>query len=342
MRAGSDFRVKVLALVGVLAGPLSAWAEGWGGRLSYTVFASDNLSKLERGDVLGKRATLERMPNAMAVQSCFLAPVEAEKAALALLNWDPSKFPELGVRLHRPVSVPARLEDFAALRLMSEKASDRVMLERSLALAGGSLVQFLSRGELDWFSKFRNDPADAWRHVLHGRAARYQASGLKEMPPYDNFKPAFKVQAGWQQLVSQTPEVTRRFIDLLQISLNEPRRNSDSGRQKYYWEVLTVQGETTFLTGAINQLPAEGSVRTADLQFYVTSHFGTALILHEMWPVMWNGNPATLVWRGDFVILPEAVTGQGIERMASENLLLQEVRRAVAAFLRSCRQDFRR
>lgn len=320
-----------------LAGVMGAWAEGWGGRLGYTVFAGDNLTRLERGEVVGKRATLDRMPNSMAVQTCFLAPLPLDRTALALMNWDPSKFPELGVRQHEAASVPTRLEDFERLRLRPDFGPDRVMLERSAALAGGSLAQIVSQGELALFDSYRSEPAMAWRRLLWGRIAKYQKSGLKEMPSYDGVRPPFRVQAGWQQLVSLTPEVTRRFIDLLQVSLNDPQRKVEQGKQKFYWEVLTIQGETAFLAGAINQEAGGESVRTADLQFYVTGPFASALILHEMWPVTWQGNPATLVWRGDYVILPTAVTGQGIERMASENLLLQEVRRAVDAFLKSCR-----
>ncbi len=317
-----------------MAGPVSA--EGWDGRLGYTVFAGDNLSKLERGEVLGRRATLDRMPNSMAVQTCFLAPSPLNQVAAALLAWDPSKHPELGIRLHREIQSPAVPEDFAALQLSPDLAPDRVILEHSRALSEKSLVQFVSRAELEWFQKFRNDPAAAWRQVLLNRTVRYQTSGLKEMPAFDGVRPPFRLQAGWQNVVSQTPNVTHRFIDLLQVSLNDPKSHAEPGSKKFYWETLTIQGETTFLVGAIYQMPNETSIRTADLQFYVSAHFSSALILYEMWPVMWNGKPSTLVWRGDYVLLPAAVTSQGIERMASENLLLQEVRQAVRAFLKAC------
>ncbi|GAB4243032.1 MAG: hypothetical protein OHK005_07190 [Candidatus Methylacidiphilales bacterium] len=332
-------RWNPLVVLGWLAGfwtASSGIAEGWGDRLSYTVFAEGDLSRLERGDVLGKRATLERGPNVMAVQTCYVVPVPIERTAAALLQWDPSRNPELGVRIHRPVRSPARLEDFADLVLSAKIAPDRVAYQRASELAEGSLVQFVSRSELNWFKQHRNNPAEAWKQILFGRVKSYQTSGLKEMPPYEGVRPPFKVQSGWQNVVSQTPEVTRRFIDLLQTSLNNPQGRQENTAQKFYWEMLDVQGETTFLLGVVHQRPGDGSVQTADLQFYVSAHFSSALLLHEMWPITWNGRPATLVWRGDYVLLPAAMTGQGIERMASENLLLQEVRRAVAAFVKSC------
>lgn len=307
----------------------------WNERLAATAFAADNLARLDTGEVLGKRATLDQMANVMAVETCFLLPIPPERASQVLMNWDPTQYKELGVVQHVAVSRPPQPADFQSLRLDPAFGPNQVLLQRTEALARGSLSQNVSQGELKIFEKNPNQPEASWRRLLQERAEQYQKSGLKQMPPYDNVRPAFSIQANWQRVVSMTPEITRRFIDVLQIALNNPSLEAPGLVQKNYWEALSAQGETVLLLGGLAQLPTPESVRTADLQYYVSSQFGSTLILHEMWPVTWKGKPATLVWRADYVLLPASLTAKGIERMASENLLLQEVRRSVAAFSRA-------
>jgi hypothetical protein len=53
-----------------------------------------------------------------------------------------------------------------------------------------------------------------------------------------------------------------------------------------------------------------------------------------MWPVTIDGKPSTLVWRGDMISSAALASLHGVERLASEGVMMKDISRNVSLFRR--------
>ena len=77
-----------------------------------------------------------------------------------------------------------------------------------------------------------------------------------------------------------------------------------------------------------------GTYQAADSLYYASGGYYVGLTLQQMWLVDVGGRPATLVWRGDFISSATIASLHGIERVASESVLMRDISKAVTAFRR--------
>lgn len=322
-----------------LLGTSGAWAQtGWNEALKKSVFARDDLSKLQAGQVLGKRSTIDQLASVMSVQNCFLVAKAPDQVAAALLKWNPVSHPELGIMLHESVERPPVPKNFSRLALDPSQSRAKALIDKSMRQTQGGGPLNLSKAESAQLQAANSGPnslSTAWRDILMARAANYQAAGITQAPPYENGASKTSLSAQIQGLVKEIPGITQNFAGLLGVAFNNP--GAEKQGEACYWEFLQVQREGTLLLGAVTQVndpSGNGKVQVADFQYYVSNSFSSALILYDLIPVEVQGRPATLVWRSDFVFIPSAVSGSGMERMATENILLLEVQKSIKCFLK--------
>src|SRR2546430_6054305 len=79
---------------------------------------------------------------------------------------------------------------------------------------------------------------------------------------------------------------------------------------------------------------SNGTYQAGDALFYASGGYYAGLTLYQMWPVDVGGRPATLVWRGDFISSASVASLHGIERTASESVLMRDISKASALFRR--------
>jgi len=328
------FAIKILTFCSFL---LVSWIpaqaqSSWNEALKRSLFAGDDLSKLESGQILGKRNTIDQLAGVMSVQNVFLVPKPPAHVAGVILGWNPTRYPELGIMLHESISQPVTPQSFRRLVLDANKATVKALIDNSASQkeSGGPLN--LSKAEsakLASASSGPNSQALAWQEILLNRTANFQATGIAQALPYENSGSKISLQAEIQKLVREIPGITQNFAGLLGVTFNNP--NAEKQASSYYWEMLQVQRQATLLLAGMFQVadPATGKIQVSDFQYYVSNSFSASLILYDLIPVMSQGQPATLVWRSDFVFIPSAVAGSGMERMATENILLLEVQKSI-------------
>jgi hypothetical protein len=313
--------MAVAALLAGLAGA-TAYADGWQEASSFSIFKPIDPNALADGSVSGGRASPSDFPSGMGVQTLFILPQPVGKVAALLGNWDPTRHESLGVFQHVGWTGQPSAGTFGRLKL-SEGGDDWLIEQTEKAVRGEGLLN-LNRQELAGASPGEEPDADAvaalWRSLLLSRAGLYQANGLSGQPACDVGGRSFAPAAEVKKLLSKIPEVSRRFGPLIgSLSAGSPSHS--------YWEHSKVSRHGALVLGAVHQAESQ----MIDIQYYVSSDYWVSITFYEFWPVEVQGKPVTLVWRGDYVITPAALGAQGIERLAAENLLLKEVKRAVAA-----------
>jgi hypothetical protein len=304
-------------LAGATGSPL--WADGWRDVSSFSIFSEVDTEALTGGSITGSRASVPDFAGALGVQTLFVMPQPVDQAATVIRTWDPTRHGD-GPSQHVAWTGSPSAEIFAPLKLNG--GNDAWLVEQTKKAAeGGGLLNLNQQdatkitlgGETDAVTAF-------WRGLLLSRAGLYQRGGLSGLPACDLNGHSFQPASNVKKLFSRIPSVTSRFQSLTQAVLN-------GNPQSHYWEHSVVSRHGALVLGAIHG----EETRLIDIQYYVTSDYWVSITFYELWPVEAKGQPATLVWRGDYVLTPAALGAQGIERMAAENLLLKEVKRAVGA-----------
>src|SRR5207302_3469398 len=110
--------------------------------------------------------------------------------------------------------------------------------------------------------------------------------------------------------------------------------NGPPSRAALYWELFDVEGRAAFSLGALLDRPASDKWQAVDVQYYSSSGYVALLTFYQGWPVTINGQPATLVWRGDLLSAPSLAELHGVERMGSGSAMMKEIQKSVRVFLR--------
>ncbi|MFH1067431.1 MAG: hypothetical protein V1746_05985 [bacterium] len=314
-----------------MASVWSAQAEDWQAVSQFSSFPFVPLSKLVNEEVEANRTPVQEIPSALAVETLFFLPCQPETAAKALLSWNPTSHKELSILTHRSLQKPVKDEDFDALTLDPNRVEQRWLIE-----ADKNFRPFhLSKQEIERLMQAGDQPSAvvaAWKAVLKGRATAYQEKGVAGLEPYE--KEHFAPQAEMPKLLQQLPKVEARFKTLLAAVWNPAEGAGDAFSSADYWENMKVDKHAAFLLGRVVAMRIEGRWQVADFQYYVSSEYNQSLILYEIWPASFQGTSGSLVWRGDYVLSPSLAYAHGMERMFSENVFLQEVKKAIGFFRR--------
>ncbi len=314
-----------------------------------------SLDQLANGKVLGARVEVEGSDLALSVETVYLIPAPIDRVLVQMT--DPKTLVKteasdtLSLEVHEAMSNPAVISDFQKFVLDPQKKSHLKLLKASLKAAKDFSLNLsleeapaIEKATQVWQSAGSGPGAmlalqgvqEAWKAGLLNRAQRFQSGGFRNSPPYARADGPLDYSKEMQEIVQSQTRVADRFKGLL-LALDQGGTIPNAPTPPfYYWENPIISGMSTItLGGGVSERSSQG-YRILETQYYVSGNFYSSVILHETWPVTWKGAPATLVWRGDYVITSYITRVKGIEKMAAKMIFLIEVKKSVESFIRDC------
>jgi hypothetical protein len=311
--------------------------------LAFTAFPSANPDDLGDGKILQAKGGLIDFQRGLTAQSLFVVNAAPTAVAAKLVHWNQPSHPELKVWFHQTVTAQGNPADFTFLQTLPDNSSISSLLD---ATKNGDPSLQLNSNEATLLQSLRAQGGDSlfanfWSQVIAGRISRF-FSGAGGADPYvvsgGNIDPLgdmksllrsdVKVYQVFHPLLAQTPLYKAKAAKPLQPPAALPLPPAD-----VYCECFDVEGTAALGTGALYQVSnLDGSIESADLEFYVNSGIYVSIELEKLWPVTINGQPETLVWRDDLVSTASVAYLHGTERLASGMIMLQDVKAAIGAF----------
>ena len=290
-------------------------------------FRQVDVARLLAGEILTGRGALMDFPNGISAQSCFAVALPAAEVAQRLQVWDPTPHPELKVLAFHALPVPCRPEDFAQFQLTSPLKPVRWLLEKTLATTPTKSVLDLSRSEAAELVASTNPQraTEGWVKLLTTRVTAFQQQGWTGVAPYEV---AGKTASPFEQLrallhdqagVATEFAPVLRKAGLLSDVVDTPLVPS------YYWSLFEANHHATVNLGAMYRLADGERFQLADVEYYVSGDYYTAVTLYEIWPV----TGGTLIWRVDLFAAPMLEYTKGMERLAYEILMVQDIKQEI-------------
>lgn len=306
-----------LALSSLAAGPVDTVQ-----RLSG--FGHIDVSRLLAGEVLSERGALMDFPNGISAQTCFAVAVPAAEVAQRLQVWDPTPHPELKVSAFHAVSVPGRPEDFALLQLTAPLKPVRWLVEKTLATTPAKSALNLSRAEAAGLAAAANPQrvTDSWVKLLAARAAAFQQHVWAGVGPYEMAGKPTSPALQLRGLLGDQSTIAAEFAPVLRQAGLLGHATDPPLVPFYYWSLFEANHHATVNLGAVYRLAAGERWQVADVEYYVSGDYYTAVTLYEIWPVAGGA----LVWRVDLFAAPMLEYTKGMERLAYEVLMVQDIK----------------
>ncbi len=297
----------------------------------FSVFDNIDLEQLAKGRPKAVRGAAMSSPRFLSVQICWVVPGTPAQQVEALHRWNPASHPELNILLH--VSGPdfSRLGDaprnaaVKALVKATEKLSPKLQMSRAEAatFAGGASPK--ERGIPPAVVTF-------WSDLLGARYQAFAAGGTAAQSSYDHTGEAINPGEQVSRLLQDQEKIRKQFAPLLD---NSGIGRGAGGRPEQFWELLEIDKKGVLSLGATYGRPgAGGTFQVAEVSYYASGGYDTALTFHQMWPVTIDGRPFTLVWRGDLISSAEVANLRGIGRLAAEATFKKDISKSVGLFLR--------
>src|SRR5436309_6293883 len=326
----------VLSLM-LIAGPKSACADPVSELASFSIFDKVDLAQLAKSDVKTAHGPPMKNSRFLAVQSCYVVPGSPAQQTDALRRWNPAKYRELKVFLHSDLPSSPGPANFEKLKNAPDNASVRSFVAASQKLSPELQI---SREEAKKFSGAAGGggaiPAPVaafWADVLTARTKSFVSGGMSAQPPYDHAGPSIRASDEVNGLLREQEKIRRQFSGFL--GATGIGRGAGSLRPELYWELLDVDDQGVVTLGAsYSRAGAGGIYQAADVLYYASGGYYTALTLFQMWPVTVDGKASTLVWRGDMVSAPSLGSLHGVERLGSESVMMKNITKAVTLFRR--------
>lgn len=326
-----------LSLLAVIPSPGAAIDE----LATFSGFEKVDLHRLADGEILANSETAMGDSRDIFVETCFLVRAPAESAAGTLQTWNPADHAPLGVLLHQPIQSPPQEADFQALKLDGSQPFVRWFLTKTLATSREKSDLYLSREEAATIvAALEPLVPDArqiavpaiWKSLLLKRAAAFDRGGLAGLPPYFRGGVQLSPLGEAERLLKQEPEVAARFNTLLKETRLTPSLPGPRPMARAYWELSKVTDHATLGIGTIFVHREGDTFQVLDCQHYSSGSLYVSLVLSQLWPVVVDGKPMTLFWRGDFLSSPSLTGTRGTERMACGAIMVQEIKKAVRFF----------
>jgi len=302
-----------------------------------------SLGKLAGGFVEGDRVKSQGNQLSMAVETFYLVPKSPAETLKQLQNphqFDAGESSEnFGIDSRARISLPADASDFKAFDLVSKKSRFGFGGSPMLELKEDQLN--LSKGELKTLKQAAESGAEAlqkaWVDLFLDRTRSFKKGGIVAIPPYESGGSAFHHQAELVNFLRSTPKVLKEFQSLMGNLMTGDLEGADKA-PVFSWESSKVQGDQTVsLACMIASSNGRGGYRAAEVSYYVTGKYYTALVLYDLVPMQFEGKEHTLIWRGDYVITSSIGFLKGIERVAAENIMLQEVKNSIRMFIQAAK-----
>jgi hypothetical protein len=328
------------ALVWTVSAGVSSKAQGTLDAVrNFSAFRQIDLNRLLAGDILNERGSLMNFPNGISGQTCFAVAVSPEETAKRLQLWDPAPHGELKVYAFQPLHAPCELSDFQRLDLTSRQYPVRWLLEKTFASTPTMSDLNLTHDEakaLAACAPSRADPhkvATCWANLLFARATMVQQKGLAGVAPYELGGERVSPPEQLRAMLLEQPDVVREFTPILRrIGLLEKQAATPSLAPFYYWTLFDADHHGTISLGAVYLLPVDDHYQLADVGYYVSGNYYTAITLYEVRPIQAGGKSGSLVWRGDYFAAPTLAFTKGTERVAYGVLMLQDIKKEIRCF----------
>ena len=290
-------------------------------------FRQMDLAKLLAGEILTERGVLMDFPNGISAQSCFAVALPAAEVAQRLQVWDPLPHPELKVLAFHALPVPCRPEDFAQLQLTSTLKPVRWFLEKTLATTPMKSVLDLSRSEAAELASSTNPrrATEGWVKVLMARAAAFQQQGWAGVAPYEAAGKTVKPFDQLQALLHDQSVIAAEFAPVLRNAGLLGGATDMALAPFYYWSLFEANHHAIVNLGAAYRLADGERYQIADVEYYVSGDYYTSVALYEIWPVPGG----TLIWRVDLFSAPMLEYTKGMERLAYEVLMVQDIKQEI-------------
>ena len=284
----------------------SARADAASELAAFPGFKDVKVESLTGGEIKAVPSPLMRFSRGISVQTAFVIQGPVKDVARGIASWSGVRHGDLKVYLHEGVSKGG----FAKIGTLSNSSYKNFLKASGQGTSG---VQ-VSKAEAE---ELRGpDGPGAWSKILQARASG-GGSGV-----YDTAGGAITARGDARSLINDNPFLSKQFPSLVGLPPGSP-----------YWEFFDVQGTGAVNIGSItSKAGAGGSVQILDWQYYASGGFYTNIIFYQLWPVQVNGKEATLVWRGDFLSVPDSANSRGMERLAATMIMLQEIKK-VASYL---------
>ncbi|MEM9445171.1 MAG: hypothetical protein AAGA18_07435 [Verrucomicrobiota bacterium] len=296
-------------------------------------FKIEDVKTLKANSILGKRVRINARSSAMAVETCFLINGKPKDVRASIMKWDPSKHKNSGVILHRRIGKGISEKSFSDMQLTRARRRGVWMLNQTGELRDTKFPLNLSNVEANELFKIYeghgknldkslNDINKAWRTIIASRSLAFKRGGLNKLSTYDNSGRSTSISTELKKVISGLPALKQDFDPILRRIL------SGGGNPDFYFEHILIQGDMAFLAGCYLQSELQNKLFLSDMQFYVSHTIYGTFVLYQLEPYP-EDSSKTLVWRLDIVLAPPIIGGGGMERMASANVLLQEVKKVV-------------
>jgi hypothetical protein len=305
-----------------------------------SVFKNADLNKLASGEVLAARGPAMSFGRGLAVESAYVIRAPVQRALTLQQQWNPTPHAELHTYAQADISARPSPNDFRQLANLPANSAVRAFSEATERLPGDLAKLQLSSAEAKTYSggaaggggSLPAAVTSFWQRILAARAQAYLTGGFSGQPSYESSAGNVRVADDANRLIREDPAVRSQFGSLISgAGIGGGRGSLPPGG--LYWQVFDAEGIAAVNLGAFYSRATGDTVQAADVQYYSTGGFYTALTFYQLWPVTANGQPATLVWRSD-LISSAALDLRGVERLGSGAAAMREVQKNVRAFLR--------
>ncbi len=326
-------------------GPLDAMAK-------ISSLSEVDSARLARGEVLGACVHLDHAPRCMSVETSYIVPAApaAVLERMRTLDVDPkqSVSQTFTMEMSLPVGIPPQGQDFKRLYLDPNIRHTKWLLERARtatsdpnlnlnpaesARLADVFKQVLSRKPSDWMMEGAFPISDAWKEILMTRAAKFQAGGLKALPACERGEEVFIPHEEVGNILLQRPKVAAEFADVIPWFMEGKLPVENATPPIYWWGLSKIYTHGNLSLGGLHSQNLPDGMHVVEVEYYVSCQYYLSLILYRFWPYELDGREATLVWRGDYVMLPGDSLLKGIERLAAQKIMLIEIKRSIRGFI---------
>jgi hypothetical protein len=304
-----------------------------------SVFKTADLNKLAGGEVLAARGPAMSFSRGLAVEAAYVVRAPVQRAVTLQQQWNPTRHPELRTYIQADVSGRPSTNDFRQLASAPANSGVRAFADATTRLPGDFAKLQISSAEAKTYSAVNESGGGSlpgsvfafWSRLLAARAQAYLSGGFSAQPPYENTGDVVRVSEDANRLLREDGPVRSQFAPLIGAAGIGGGRGSLA--PILYWQMFDAEGIAAVNLGAFYSRQVGDTIQAADVQYYSSGGFYTALTFYQFWPVTIQGQQATLVWRSDLVS-SAALDLRGVERMGSGAAAMREIQKGVKAFLR--------
>jgi hypothetical protein len=275
----------LLASLDAAAPPAPAFPPRLEAYLRETVRLTDD----ERAVLSGGRPVTRELPGNAATEIALFGAVwiDALPAAYVQALQDIASFEHGGgIRLSRKVGTPARLADFAELRLPEDDVADlRACRVGDCALKLSAEALDLVRTRVDWSAPDARSQVEALvRQVAVDYVTAYREGGNDRLAVYrDHARPTF-VASEFEALVAGMPGLTAQLPDLQAYLLHYPRASAPVHDSFIYWQEASFGLKPVVRINHVVVQQAADATIVASKLLYASHYFWTALELRVLVP----------------------------------------------------------